>query len=98
MNGYKILADSYVEYLGKIPVSEETRLHLEQKIRVLNVIADISQDDIGALFDTGAFNDICEEYFRKAMKNSNMRKNKIEEVMGEFRWLLDTTSANEIVE
>lgn len=49
-----------------------------------------------AMFDTGAFNEICKSYFIKAMKNCELSEDVISSVMDEFKWLLDTVSSTEI--
>lgn len=47
-------------------------------------------------FDSGDYNDICKAYFEKAMKNCGVDQNKRDEILSEFKWLLDTVSAKEI--
>ena len=48
-------------------------------------------------FDSGDYNDIARAYFKKAMENCDLDKKTIEMVLDEFRWLLDTVTADEIV-
>ena len=47
-------------------------------------------------FDTGNYNDICKAYFIWAMRNAGVDEDKIDVVLEEFKWLLDTVSAEEI--
>ena len=47
-------------------------------------------------FDSGNYNDIAKAYFERAMKNCAVDKKTIDEVLSEFKWLLDTVSASEI--
>lgn len=47
-------------------------------------------------FDSGDYNDICRAYFEKAMENCGVDEKKRDEIISEFRWLLDTVSAKEI--
>lgn len=47
-------------------------------------------------FDSGNYNDICKAYFIRAMRNAGVDEDKIDVVLEEFKWLLDTVSAEEI--
>ncbi len=48
-------------------------------------------------FDSGNYNDIAKAYFERAMKNCDVDKKIIDEVLDEFKWLLDTVSASEMM-
>ena len=47
-------------------------------------------------FDSGDYNDIARAYLERALKNCNVDKKTIDEVLSEFKWLLDTVSASDI--
>ena len=47
-------------------------------------------------FDSGNYNDICKAYMIRAMRNAGVDEDKIDEAIGELKWLLDTVSASEI--
>lgn len=97
MNGYELHANSYREYLEKNPdLPQENREHIESKIKTLDIMASLSEQERMMLFDTGAYNDVLKGYCRKAMQNCDIDHEKIQQVIGEIGYLLDTITASNI--
>ena len=65
MNGYKVLADSYRKAAeqGKVEKAQA-----EKHARVLDFLGTCDDEDINALFDSSAFNEISKSYMRRAVK------------------------------
>lgn len=96
MNGYEMLAQSYEKLLEKQPEMDPTeKENINRTVKSLRLIADKTEEDIDEIFGTGAFNDICKGYFRKAMVNCKLDEETVAAVMDEFKWLLDTMSAQD---
>lgn len=96
MNGYEMLAQSYEKLLEKKPEMDPAeKENFNRTIKSLRLVADKAEEDINELFGTGAFNDICKGYFRKAMVNCQLDDKTIAAVMDEFKWLLDTMPAQD---
>lgn len=94
MNGYETLAQEYEEYL-KTGIPEETKEDLRRKISALRTVAGKDEKETAALFDTGAFNQICMGYLKKALDNCGIREEQKAGIMSELHWLFDTMSAAE---
>lgn len=91
MNGYEIIAQSYEKLLERKPEMDPAeKENINRTIKSLRLIADKTEDEINELFGTGAFNEICKGYFRKAMTNCKLDDKTIAAVMDELKWLLDT--------
>lgn len=98
MDGFKMQVEGYKQYLKQKPdLDEATKEHLKKQIRALTPFIGTTEEDRQLMFDSGAFNDICKAYFRKAMKNCGVPRDTMESVMSEFKWLLDTCSAEGIM-
>lgn len=48
------------------------------------LIAEMPEEEINALFDTGAFNNICKGYLKEALKNSGLSDEKQAEIKDQF--------------
>lgn len=97
MNGYKFQADAYRAYLQQNEVQEETKSCIERKIKALDIIADLSDEDVLDLYNTGAFNSITLGYAEKAMKSLKLPKGRREDVLSAIRYMHDTMGAEEAV-
>lgn len=95
MDGYELQAASYEQYLNTHPVEPEIKEELERKIKALRLFIGTTESERDEMFNSGAFNDICRGYFKKAMKNCNIPDKTISAVLEEFKWLLDTISATD---
>lgn len=96
MDGYELTASGYEQYLAKNPdIDAVLKKDIQTKIEALRMIAGMQEEYRNALFDTGAFNDICKGYFKKAMENCGIERKMMNAVLDEFKWLLDTMSAAE---
>lgn len=96
MNGYQMQADALRQYLAKKP-NEPNKEFLERKIKVFDLLAKCTQEDICEMYNTGAFNEITEEYCRRAMKNTGLEEKQIAAVLEEIRTLHDMLFAQEIL-
>lgn len=98
MDGFKMTKEGYEQYLTQNPdIDSAKKEYLQKSIKALEPFIGTTEEDRQQMFDTGAFNDICKAYFRKAMCNCNINSETVEAVMDEFKWLLDTCSASVIV-
>ncbi len=95
MDGYELQAASYEQYLETHPVEPEVKEDLERKIKVLRLFIGTTEQERDEMFNSGAFNDICKGYFKKAMKNCDIPDATIATVLDEFKWLLDTMNATD---
>lgn len=59
MNGYKMTADAYREFLNDPSADQEA---IKTKIKALDFLATCDKATICALFDSSAFNDIVKGY------------------------------------
>ena len=96
MNGYEFTIAGYKQVLES-DRKDIDREYIKAEIKALEPFAERTEQEIIKMFDTGAFNEVLKAYCRKAMENSGIDKEKIDDVMGEIKWLLDTVRAEEIV-
>ena len=94
MNGYEILAQGYKQLVKQGEMTEE---QAQPEIRILDFLGECSQDDIYRLVDSSAFNDIIKAYCRKALQSAEVDEKTTDAVMGELRWLFETTNSKEIM-
>ena len=62
MNGYTMLAESYKKLLQEGKVTEE---EAKKNIKVMEFLAECSEEEINIMFDSAAFNEIMKEYVRR---------------------------------
>jgi len=96
MANYDILIKSYENVLEKKSDNGDVEA-IKLSINAMKTLNDKTDDEIYALFSTGAFNDILKGYCKKALENCKLEKKQIDAVMDELKWLLDTRSAKEIL-
>lgn len=97
MNGYELHANAYRKFLREDDsLSEEVKASIEREIKILDIMANLSEQERMMLFDTGAYNDVLKSYCRKAMQNCDIDHEKIQQVIGEIGYLLDTIGASNI--
>lgn len=96
MNGYEFTIAGYKQVLESNR-EDIDREYIKAHIKALEPFAERTEQEIIKMFDTGAFNEVLKAYCRKAMENSGIDSEKISEVMGEIKWLLDTVKAEEII-
>ena len=96
MNGYEFSIAGYKQVLesGRTDIDRE---YIQAEIKALEPFACRTEQEIIKMFDSGAFNEVLKAYCKKAMENSGIDKEKIDDVMGEIKWLLDTVRAEEII-
>lgn len=97
MNGYQLLKNSYEQILKSEKELDSTeKEEIQNSIDALDVLCNKSKADIERIFDTGAFNDICKEYARKAMINYGLDQEMANDIVREIGWLFDTENASQI--
>ena len=96
MNGYQIHADNYRAYLEKHPdITEDERQHTQSKIKALEILAGLKEQDIYNLFNSGAFNEICTGYLLMTLDNIHTDRATREQAAAELKGLFDTTGAEQ---
>lgn len=95
MDNFEFTAQSYEQIIAKPDTSDELKRHLKIQITALRVISGKSDSEIAAIFNTGAFNDIVRGYVKKALLNTNLAEELVEDVLGELNYLFDTITAEE---
>lgn len=96
MANYDILIKSYENVLEKKSDNGDVEA-IKLSINAMKTLNDKTDDEIYALFSTGAFIDILKGYCKKALINCKFDKKQIDAVMDELKWLLDTLSAKEVL-
>ena len=95
MNGYEHLALSYRKLIEQGELTED---EAASTLKTLDFLATCSQEDIFNLVDSGAFNDIMRNYFRKSLHKAELDKDTVRLVISEFNSLLEWQSAKQISE
>ena len=99
MNSYKMVSDSYREYLETHPdISAEKKAEIERKIKILDYLEGCSKEDRFELFDSGAFQEIAKGYYLIAIENSQVSEETKSILRRELRTLFDTVTASEAEE
>lgn len=95
MDGYGILISSLQNILEQNnPKYDKENIKIQ--ISSLQSVAGKSKEEICALYDTGAFNDITRGYICAAMKNCNIAEKKQNEILDELNWLHDIMGAKSV--
>jgi hypothetical protein len=98
MNGYQLQADSYRQYLEQYKdTPPEVVEHMNREIKVNDMLASLTKQEIMMIFDTGAYNEVLQAYCYKAMEMAEIPAEKLGEVRGNIKYLLDTVGASEII-
>lgn len=96
MDGYEILISSLQMLLEqKNPRWDSDDIELQ--IASLQIVSGKSKEEINALYNTGAFNEITYGYLYAVMQHCDIAEDKQKEMLGELSWLHDTMSAAEIL-
>lgn len=98
MNGYKLVADSYRKILEEREFSEDAKKNIETIIKVNDILASLTKNEIKEMYNSGAFNEITEGYTEKAMENLGFERDQIWAVIQEIHYLHDMHGAEEIKE
>lgn len=88
MGNYDIFIQSYEQFLDKDDADIDKKL-IQQKINAMKTVNNKTPEEIRAIFNTGAFNDIVKDYFRKAMENCGIEERQIYDVMQELKRLFN---------
>lgn len=94
MNGYKLIADSYIKLKeeGKIEPSVA-----DKKIRILEFLSTCDMEDICELFDSSAFNDIFKGYLNEIIIDAELDSKAKARLKESARYVLDTKSAIDVI-
>lgn len=96
MNGYKMTADSYRQYLEQHPDEpQEVKADLACKIKALDIMANCSDSERLALFNTSAFNDVVKGYVKLALDNTGIEEEQRKAIVNEVSYLFDVKTADE---
>ena len=96
MANYDIVIKSYEQVLeNKAKDCDVDAIALS--INAYKTLNNKSDDEIYAIFGTGAFNHILKGYCKKALENCEFDKKTVDAVMDELKWLLDTCNAKQIL-
>lgn len=95
MNGYKVLADGYRTLVSQGKFTEE---EVKTDLKILDFIAECTQEDLYTMIDTSAFNEIIKSFCRAALINARVTEETRYNVMNELRWLFDERPAREVCE
>lgn len=85
---------TYEEVLKKHAGDENVVACIEEKLAAMRILNGRSEDELDALFDTGAFNDIVRGYLFLVLRGCDLEK-QVPAAMDELRYLFDTVSACE---
>ena len=99
MNGFKLMAESYRKLVAEGKISQK---EAEKSCKIFDFLGACEQDDIYALFDSSAFNEIAKSYMRLAVKEL-VDEGKLDEEQGKavrnrFSLLFDEKKAKEVCE
>lgn len=99
MNGFEMMANTYRDLLEQHPnVSQNAKAFITCKIKALDIMANCSDNERLALFDTSAFNDVVIGYVKLALDNSGIEDEQRKAIVNEVSYLFDVTTANEAEE
>lgn len=96
MANYDIMIQSYEDLLANKPESCDVEA-INLSINAMKTMNGKTEDEICALFNTGAFNDILKGYCKKALENCKFDTKQIDAVMETLRWLLDTYDVKKVL-
>lgn len=96
MDGYEILISS-LQMLLEQKDPEWNNDDIKLQIASLQMVSGKSKEEINALYNTGAFNDITYGYLYAVMQNCGIAEDKQKEMLGELSWLHDIMGAGEIL-
>ena len=93
MNGYKLIADSYRDFLQT--EKDIDKAEVEQKIKALDFLASCSKEEMYELFNSSAFNDVVKGYVLLALDNLKTDTEQRNAIVNEVSYLFDIKSAAE---
>lgn len=96
MTNYDLMIQSYENVLEQKPEKCDVEA-MKLSINALKTLNNKTDDEIYAIFSTGAFNDILKGYCKKALENCEVDKKQIDAVIDELKWLLDTCSVKDML-
>lgn len=94
MNGYKLIADSYRHLIAKGKIDKNIA---EKEIRIFDFLSTCDEDDIGILFNSGAFNEIMKGYLNAIIADAEVNNEIAYNLKESARWVLDTKSAADVL-
>lgn len=98
MYGLEVDAEMHRQYLEKHPeLDKDTKEYFQMLMEGELFLSKQTQEGICALFNTGIFNEICKGYCEKALKNCKLEQEKVDRVMSQLSFLMDTMTAAQIL-
>ncbi len=96
MANYDLTIQSYEDILAKKPDRCDVEA-MKRSINAMKTLNSKTDDEICAIFSTGAFNDVLKGYCKKTLENCKFDKKQIDAVRDEIKWLLDTCNAKQLL-
>lgn len=96
MANYDLMIQSYEDILAKKPDRCDVEA-MKLSINAMKTLNNKTDDEICAIFSTGAFNNILKGYCKKALENCEFDKKQVDDVIDELKWLLDTCNVKQIL-
>ncbi len=94
-----MMADTYRNYLEQHPDEpQKVKAALACKIKAHDIMANCSDSERLALFDTSAFNDVVKGYVKLALDNKGIEEEQCKAIVNEVSYLFNIKTANEAEE
>ena len=94
MNGYTMQAKGCRKKLQELPAGP-TREELESKAHIYELLAGLSEKEKEILFDSGAYNDICQGFLLLALDQAGASTEAKESAQEALKVIFDSTGAAE---
>ena len=99
MNVYKMQAKGLENFLEKHQeLNTATKEDITAKIKIFNILSELTKQEVYGLFDTGIYNSVTAAYFERAMQKCKLDRDTIIEILDAFNFLLDEKTAAEIMQ
>lgn len=95
MNGFKLMADSYIALVKRGELTED---EAKRDIEIYEFLATCNTDDFCRMVDSSAFNDIITAFLTKAVKNAGIDGQSQDKVINQLRWIFDGQTAKEVLQ
>lgn len=90
-----MMAQSYRKMAQDGKITKEVA---EKRVRIYEFLATCDTDDLCAMVDSSAFNDIIRAYLKRAVNNSVVSNKTKEKVLEQLTWVFDGKLAKELLE
>lgn len=94
MNGYELMAQSFQKLADRDEVTQE---YADKKIRIYDFLSKCDKEDICAMVDSSAFNDVIRGYMYAVVNNADIPKKAKEQLVKSCFRILDEMSAEDVL-